>query len=76
MKALVWHGKSDVRCDNVPDPKIEDSAANCEDEESADNCGCYGLGSFPSPVAALRIPADLTGLTGARRPRRGASARR
>lgn len=24
MKALVWHGKSDVRCDNVPDPVIED----------------------------------------------------
>ena len=24
MKALVWHGKSDVRCDSVPDPKIED----------------------------------------------------
>lgn len=24
MRALVWHGKSDVRCDNVPDPKIED----------------------------------------------------
>jgi threonine dehydrogenase-like Zn-dependent dehydrogenase len=24
MKALVWHGKSDVRCDNVPDPKIEE----------------------------------------------------
>ena len=24
MKALVWHGKSDVRCDTVPDPKIED----------------------------------------------------
>ena len=24
MKALVWHGKSDVRCDHVPDPKIED----------------------------------------------------
>ncbi len=24
MKALVWHGKSDVRCDNVPDPIIED----------------------------------------------------
>ncbi len=23
MKALVWHGKEDVRCDNVPDPKIE-----------------------------------------------------
>jgi threonine dehydrogenase-like Zn-dependent dehydrogenase len=25
MKALVWHGKNDVRCDTVPDPKIEDS---------------------------------------------------
>lgn len=23
MKALCWHGKSDVRCDTVPDPKIE-----------------------------------------------------
>ena len=24
MRALVWHGKEDVRCDKVPDPKIED----------------------------------------------------
>ncbi len=24
MKALCWHGKSDVRCDTVPDPRIED----------------------------------------------------
>src|SRR4051812_40837770 len=24
MKALVWHGKEDVRCETVPDPKIED----------------------------------------------------
>jgi threonine dehydrogenase-like Zn-dependent dehydrogenase len=23
MKALVWHGKSDIRCEAVPDPKIE-----------------------------------------------------
>ncbi|HEX5957465.1 MAG TPA: zinc-dependent alcohol dehydrogenase [Hyphomicrobiaceae bacterium] len=23
MKALCWHGKSDVRCETVPDPKIE-----------------------------------------------------
>jgi len=23
MRALVWHGNKDVRCDNVPDPKIE-----------------------------------------------------
>ena len=24
MRALVWHGKGDVRVDNVPDPKIEE----------------------------------------------------
>lgn len=24
MKALVWHGRNDVRCDTVPDPKIEE----------------------------------------------------
>ena len=23
MRALVWHGKKDIRCENVPDPKIE-----------------------------------------------------
>lgn len=23
MKALCWHGKSDIRCEEVPDPKIE-----------------------------------------------------
>ena len=23
MKALRWHGKGDIRCDTVPDPKIE-----------------------------------------------------
>ncbi|WP_019998074.1 zinc-dependent alcohol dehydrogenase [Aureimonas ureilytica] len=25
MKALTWHGKSDIRCESVPDPKIEDT---------------------------------------------------
>ena len=24
MRALVWHGRNDVRCDTVPDPRIED----------------------------------------------------
>ena len=24
MKALVWHGTADIRCDSVPDPRIED----------------------------------------------------
>src|SRR5690349_21277048 len=23
MRALTWHGKNDIRCDAVPDPKIE-----------------------------------------------------
>jgi threonine dehydrogenase-like Zn-dependent dehydrogenase len=23
MKALTWHGKNDIRCETVPDPKIE-----------------------------------------------------
>ncbi len=25
MKALCWHGKGDVRCETVPDPRIEDA---------------------------------------------------
>jgi len=25
MKALCWHGTNDIRCDNVPDPRIEDA---------------------------------------------------
>lgn len=24
MKALTWHGKADIRCESVPDPRIED----------------------------------------------------
>ena len=25
MKALRWHGKADIRCEEVPDPQIEDA---------------------------------------------------
>ncbi|GGE12225.1 glutathione-dependent formaldehyde dehydrogenase [Aureimonas endophytica] len=25
MRALTWHGKGDMRCESVPDPKIEDT---------------------------------------------------
>lgn len=25
MKALVWHGKEDIRCDTVTDPEIQDA---------------------------------------------------
>jgi threonine dehydrogenase-like Zn-dependent dehydrogenase len=24
MRALCYHGKQDIRCDSVPDPRIED----------------------------------------------------
>jgi len=24
MKALTWHGRGDIRCETVPDPRIED----------------------------------------------------
>jgi hypothetical protein len=24
MRALTWHGKGDMRCEAVPDPKIQD----------------------------------------------------
>lgn len=24
MKALCWHGKGDIRCDSVPEPRLED----------------------------------------------------
>jgi hypothetical protein len=24
MKALCWNGKNDIRCETVPDPKIQD----------------------------------------------------
>jgi threonine dehydrogenase-like Zn-dependent dehydrogenase len=24
MRTLTWHGTSDIRCETVPDPKIED----------------------------------------------------
>ena len=23
MKAITWHGKGDIRCEGVPNPKIE-----------------------------------------------------
>src|SRR3954469_4822965 len=25
MRALAWHAKGDIRCEEVPDPKIEDA---------------------------------------------------
>ena len=29
MKAICWYGTGDIRCENVPDPKIEDPHDKC-----------------------------------------------
>src|SRR6188768_1406967 len=39
MKALCWHGKSDVRVDTVPDPKIQDSRDAIVKITSSGICG-------------------------------------
>ncbi len=33
MRALTWHGKGSMRCETVPDPKIEQ--APCADDSAA-----------------------------------------
>jgi threonine dehydrogenase-like Zn-dependent dehydrogenase len=52
MKALVWHGTTDIRCDEVPDPKIEDprdaiirvtSCAICGSDLHLYNCYMPGM---------------------------------
>jgi len=44
MKALTWHGRGDIRCDSVPDPKIQDGRdAIIEDPPEGDvQCPAYG----------------------------------
>lgn len=39
MRALRWHGKKDIRCDNVPDPVIEDPRDVIVDVSSCALCG-------------------------------------
>jgi threonine dehydrogenase-like Zn-dependent dehydrogenase len=39
MKALVWHGKEDIRCDTVPDPQIEDQRDAIIEVTSCAICG-------------------------------------
>ena len=54
MKALVWHGKRDVRVDTVPDPKLQDSKDAIVRVTSSGICGSdlhlyEVLGSFLEP---------------------------
>src|SRR5215218_6596550 len=39
MKALVWHGKRDVRLDEVPDPKVEEPSDVVIKVTSSGLCG-------------------------------------
>jgi threonine dehydrogenase-like Zn-dependent dehydrogenase len=39
MKALVWHGKEDIRCDTIPDPQIEDQRDGIVRVTSCAICG-------------------------------------
>jgi threonine dehydrogenase-like Zn-dependent dehydrogenase len=59
MKALVWHGKEDVRYDTVTDPEIEDSR---DAIIKVTNCAICGsdLHLFHNFVPAM-LPGDIMG---------------
>jgi threonine dehydrogenase-like Zn-dependent dehydrogenase len=59
MKALVWHGKQDIRCDNVPDPEIEDPKDAIIKVTSCAICGS-DLHLFPNYIPAM-MPGDVVG---------------
>lgn len=59
MKALVWHGKEDVRCDTVPDPKIEEPTDVIIKVTSTCICGSdLHLYDFYLPAM---VPGDILG---------------
>ena len=57
MKALTWHGKGDIRCESVPEPRIEHPRDAVIKVTACAICGSdlhiYG-GLIPSKVAAAR----------------------
>jgi len=59
MKALVWHGKQDIRCDNVPDPEIEDPKDAIIKVTSCAICGS-DLHLFHNMIPAM-MPGDVVG---------------
>jgi len=59
MKALVWHGKQDIRCDNVPDPEIEDPKDAIIKVTSCAICGS-DLHLFHNMIPAM-MPGDVIG---------------
>ncbi|MBC9177852.1 zinc-dependent alcohol dehydrogenase [Pseudoroseomonas ludipueritiae] len=59
MKALVWHGKQDIRCDKVSDPEIEDSRDAIIKVTSCAICGS-DLHLFHNFIPAM-MPGDIMG---------------
>ncbi len=59
MKALVWHGKQDVRYDTVPDPEIEDDRDAIIKVTSCAICGS-DLHLFHNLMPGM-VPGDIVG---------------
>jgi threonine dehydrogenase-like Zn-dependent dehydrogenase len=59
MKALVWHGKEDIRCDTVSDPEIEHPRDAIVKVTSCAICGS-DLHLFHNFIPAM-MPGDIMG---------------
>jgi len=59
MRALVWHGKQDIRCDRVSDPEIEDPRDAIIRVTSCAICGS-DLHLFHNFIPAM-LPGDIMG---------------
>jgi threonine dehydrogenase-like Zn-dependent dehydrogenase len=59
MKALVWHGKEDIRCDSVSDPEIEHPRDAIVKVTSCAICGS-DLHLFHNYIPAM-LPGDVIG---------------
>ena len=59
MKALVWHGKEDIRCDTVTDPEIQDPRDAIIKVTSCAICGS-DLHLFHNYIPAM-LPGDVMG---------------
>lgn len=59
MRALVWHGKEDIRCDTVTDPEIQDPRDAIVKVTSCAICGS-DLHLFHNYIPAM-LPGDILG---------------
>ncbi|PSO14203.1 zinc-dependent alcohol dehydrogenase [Bradyrhizobium sp. MOS003] len=59
MKALVWHGKEDIRCDTVTDPEIQDARDAIIKVTSCAICGS-DLHLFHNFIPGM-LPGDIMG---------------